>query len=212
MSECFDLFCPKCNIMVETKTILSGNTGFYNNRDESPMIDEEYSGDIYLVSLCKRCNQPFLIQQHLYGVGGEFETITEENLLYPCSNNSLVKSLPDQIKKAYEDAKNSFGASIYQASALMCRRVIEIVCKLHNAEGHSLYKKLEYLENNRIIDSKLLQWAHAIRNLGNDAAHDLDYIASKEDAKDILDLTEAILLYVYSLNELFEKYEERRKS
>ncbi|QPL55161.1 DUF4145 domain-containing protein [Vibrio navarrensis] len=50
-----------------------------------------------------------------------------------------------------------------------------------------------------------------IRALGNDAAHAITANVSKEDAKDCLDLTEALLIYIYSLGHRFEEFELRRQ-
>ena len=38
------------------------------------------------------------------------------------------------------------------------------------------------------IDSRLLNWAHEIRLIGNEAVHDPDTKVAKCDARDILDL------------------------
>ena len=82
--ETFDVFCPECNIQVEARVICNGSSGFssdaLNPMDE---VDAEYYGDTYSVALCRRCNSPFLIKQSLYGVPGEFETITSEAVLFP---------------------------------------------------------------------------------------------------------------------------------
>jgi hypothetical protein len=42
------------------------------------------------------------------------------------------------------------------------------------------------------------------------AAHEVEHGISREDARDILELTEAILLYVFSLDRKFRESENRR--
>jgi hypothetical protein len=44
----------------------------------------------------------------------------------------------------------------------------------------------------------------------NDAAHEVEQVISREDARDILDLTEAILIYVFSRDKKFCEFENRR--
>lgn len=75
----FDVYCPECNMLVA-----EGNGGFRSDAI-SPFdeIDTEYHGELYYVCLCRRCNQPFLIRQSLFGVPAEFETVTDEQILYP---------------------------------------------------------------------------------------------------------------------------------
>ena len=93
----------------------------------------------------------------------------------------------------------------------MCRKALEIICKNNEARGKNLFDRLESLKDMEKIDTQLLKWSHGIRAIGNDAAHDVDSSVSINDAQDALVLTEAILLYVYTLNTRFEEFEARRK-
>jgi hypothetical protein len=77
-------------------------------------------------------------------------------------------------------------------------------------EGQNLNVKLDNLQQDGHIDSRLLDWAHEIRLIGNEAAHDINIPVTKLDAKDVLEFTEAILIYVFSLTKRFEAMKERR--
>ena len=79
-----------------------------------------------------------------------------------------------------------------------------------SAAGSNLALKLGDLQAKGHIDQKLLRWAHGVRLIGNDAAHEVDQAVAKEDAKDILDLTDALLMYVFSLDKKFREFESRR--
>ena len=208
----FDLFCPRCNIMAETNVIAAGNGGF-TARGGAPILDEdsEYYGDTYYVTLCSRCNGPFLICQSLYGVGGEFETVTEEKILYPNESKIETSTIPLIIKNAYEQGLRSYSASLYEPCALMCRKCLEAICKTHGVDGKNLFERLKNLESSGTIDARLSKWSHEIRAIGNDAAHDFESQVTKEDTRDVLDFTEAILIYVYTLNSKFEEFIDRRK-
>ena len=96
-------------------------------------------------------------------------------------------------------------------SMLMCRKALELVCKLKGAVGRNLFEKLEALRAKEVIDARLLAWAQQIRLVANDAAHDAQNKVSKDDAEDVRDLTEAILLYVFSLTSRFEQFKARRQ-
>jgi hypothetical protein len=104
-SESHDLFCPKCNILVSARVIASGHGGFSSvalNPEDVP--DAEYHGDSYSVALCGRCNSPFLLKESRYGVPGEFETITESQLLYPNESRLPLDGVPEPVRHAYEQA------------------------------------------------------------------------------------------------------------
>lgn len=212
-AESFDVFCVKCNLQVEARVVAHGSGGFssdvVNPIDDT---DTEYHGDTYYVALCRRCNAPFLIRQSLYGVPGEFESVTSEDILYPSTSRLALENVPEPVVRSYEQALRCFTASSYEACALMCRRCLEALCKSFGAGGRSLFANLDWLAERGLIDTRLSQWAHGVRVIGNEAAHDTDTELSKEDARDSLDFTEALLMYVFVLNARYAAFCERRKA
>lgn len=209
--DAFDLFCPKCNIMVETKVIARGFGGFSDSA-ENPLDESEteYHGDSYVVALCRRCTGPFLVREALYGVTGEFETIADEVVLFPASAAPKLEGLPDSVSRSLGQAHRSFATASYDACALMCRRALEAVCRALSAKGNNLAQQIADLQTGGHIDTKLLRWAHGVRLVGNEAAHDVETAVTPEDARDILDLTEALLMYVFTLDSKFRAFEARR--
>jgi len=92
----------------------------------------------------------------------------------------------------------------------MSRKCLEAVCKILGAKGRDLNARLGELHEAGHIDSRLLDWAHQVRLIGNEAAHDIDVPVTKQDARDVLDFTEAIMIYVFSLTKRFESLKRRR--
>ena len=113
--ETFDVFCPTCNILVEAKVIARG-FGKYRSDAVSPVdeVDCEYHGDHYSVAICRRCNGPFLVREALFGVPGEFETVTDEVVLYPTAGGPRIEGLPDSIGRAVTQAHRSFATASYR--------------------------------------------------------------------------------------------------
>jgi len=207
----FDVFCPQCNILVEARVIAHGHGGF-RSKAANPVdqVDSRYCGDLYSVCLCRRCNQPFLVRQSVRGVPAEFETITEETVLYPSESKLLPEELPESVKTAYDQAAHSLHASLFEPCVLMCRKCLEGVCKVLDAKGRDLSIRLRRLHDAGHIDCRLLNWAHQVRLIGNEAGHDTDAPVTREDARDVFDFTEAILIYVFSLTKRFESLQKRR--
>jgi hypothetical protein len=201
-------------MLVAARVVAEGNGGFRNDAVSTfgDEIDTEYHGEHYCVCLCGRCSQPFLIRQSLFGVPAEFESITEEKILYPNEKKLPIDGVPNTIKSAYDQAARSFSASLFEPCVLMCRKCLEATCKNLGTKGHDLNSKLQGLFDGGHIDSRLLNWAHEIRLIGNEAAHDPDTKVTKRDARDVLDFTEAILIYVFSLTSRFEAFRARRAS
>ena len=207
----FDVFCPECNILVAARVVAEGNGGFRSEAINS--IDEiggEYHGEHYYVCLCGRCDQPFLIRQSRFTVAGDFDTVTDEKTLYPDERKLPLDGVPNMIESAYDQAARSFSASLFEPCVLMCRKCLEVTCNNLGVKGRDLSSKLQGLFDGGHIDNRLLGWAHEIRLLGNEAAHALDTKVTKRDARDVLDFTEAILIYVFSLTSRFKAFRARR--
>jgi hypothetical protein len=207
----FDVYCPECNILISARVVADGNGGFHSNAvNPDDEVDAEYQSKHYFVCLCGRCNQPFFICQSLYGVPAEFETVTDELVLCPSIKKLPLDGAPPIIRSAHEQAVRSFSASLFEPCVLMCRKCIEATCKILGAKGRDLNARLQSLFDAGHIDSRLLNWAHEIRLMGNEAAHETSITISKRDARDVLDFTESILIYVFSLTARFEKFRARR--
>lgn len=71
--------------------------------------------------------------------------------------------------------------------------------------------RLAELKDNGHIDTPLLNWAHGVRLVGNEAPHDVETAVTAEDVRDILEFTEAIIMYVFTFDEKFRSFEARRR-
>lgn len=209
--ESHDVFCPKCNILVNAPVIASGNTKLRSSAlSPEDIPDAEYECDRYYVAVCRRCGSPFLIREARFGIPAEFETLTERQVLYPTETRLPLEGVPASVRRAYDQAKQSFTASLYEPCALMCRRCLEATCKFLGANGRDLNARLEALAASGRVDTRMIKWGHGIRLLGNEAAHDPESKVSVEDARDVLEFTEALLIYIFALNHRYTQFERRR--
>jgi len=62
-----------------------------------------------------------------------------------------------------------------------------------------------------IIESRLFEWADTLRISGNEAVHDLAVTVPADDARDILEFTNALLEYMFTFKDKFEQYKKRQK-
>jgi hypothetical protein len=92
----------------------------------------------------------------------------------------------------------------------MCRKTLEGVCAAHGVNQKSLMESLRDLREKEMIDDRLFEWSDALRSAGNEAAHDVKVIVSRNDAWDILDFTNAIVDYLFSYRDQFEQFRARR--
>jgi len=92
----------------------------------------------------------------------------------------------------------------------MCRKVLEQICLVQNASGKNLAQMIDALKASGVIDKQLYEWADELRLAGNQAAHDVDANLDSTDAGDLLDFTEALAEYIFTLRKKFEEFQLRR--
>ena len=109
------------------------------------------------------------------------------------------RHLPENIESFYLQAVKSLKSGNYDAAAMMSRKVLEsAVKKLNPSASSNLYKKIEALHGSGKITDDLKEWAHIIREDGNEAVHE-DAIASEEFANELISFTELFLMYTFTM-------------
>jgi hypothetical protein len=167
---------------------------------------------------CPECDVPILASQDdedaRYLGGDGSEPWGKPTRMYPePDKNQLGSAVPASIRKAFTEARSCFSnGHAYTACAIMCRKVLEGICDSHNAKGRNLAERLKYLSDHGELDKRLYDWITTLRLVGNEAAHDVKVTVSREDANDLLDLTEAVAEYLYTFRVKFEAFQERRKN
>src|ERR1035438_1505377 len=134
-----------------------------------------------------------LAVQENYGPGWESAI-----RVYPPQDKRLGRSIPTPIRQSYREAVLCFKTKAFTASAIMCRKTLEGLCVEHGVKAGNLSRSLKELKEKGLIEGRLLEWAEALRNFGNEAAHDVRVTISAQDAKDIIVFTEALLEYVFT--------------
>jgi hypothetical protein len=92
----------------------------------------------------------------------------------------------------------------------MCRKTLEGICAAHGAAGKNLAQSLKKLRDDGTIDQRLFEWAEELRLFGNEAAHDVNVTIAPQDADDIVDFTRALIEYVFTFQERFQAFKQRR--
>lgn len=154
---------------------------------------------------CPRCGQPSLVLQNAF----DRTTWDDPYRLYPPQRKPIDPSLPSTIRSSFEEAYSCLKVKAFTAATLMCRRTLEAICREHSMSG-SLSKMLKDMREKGIIENRLFQWAEALRISGNEAAHNGENEIGGEDAKDIIEFTEALLEYLFTYRDKFDKFLQRR--
>jgi hypothetical protein len=158
---------------------------------------------------CPACASPFLATQE--EDFGEHQWQAPQRLFPPPEVNSAA-TFPKPIQQAYSEARACYRAGAYTAAAIMCRKALEAICREHGADERTLAASLKVLRERGVVEQRLFEWADALRDAGNEAAHDVSVTVSAEDASDLLDFTLALGEYLFTFRDKFEQFQKRRSA
>lgn len=141
-----------------------------------------------------------------YGSGTREDPV----ILWPQVHQQISWLIPEALRRQHAETQKCFTAKAYTATVVMVRRTLEGVCIDHGVADRSLVGMLRELRDQGKIEGRILEWAQALRVLGNEGAHYSEKPVTKEDAADALALAEALLDYLYVYAAQFEKFKARR--
>jgi hypothetical protein len=188
--------CNTCNALVDA-TVLNDYTG--SDPEDGPACK-------YSFLKCPKCSSPFLTVQENWSNSGWDDPYR----LYPLQDR-INYMYPAPIKKAFLEARSCFKTKAYTATTIMCRKTLEGICSEHKINERNLKTSLEKMKNQGIIETRLFEWADTLRISGNEAVHNLNITVTADDARDIIEFTNAILEYVFTFKDKFDQYKERQK-
>lgn len=114
--------------------------------------------------------------------------------------SSIPDHLPDVVARAFRQGETNLAVEDHaEAAATMFRRALDTGLKIRFPDyDGNLYPKIKKLADDHVIPSSLADWAHEVRGIGNDGAHDLQG-CSQGDAEAARDFVDAVLRYLFSL-------------
>lgn len=106
---------------------------------------------------------------------------------------------PPDLGKLYEEASISYAAGAFTASGMVSRKVL-MACACHEGddEGKKFVQYVDYLLDNSIKIPKAKAAIAAIKDIGNEANHKLDFL-NQDQAKRSLQIVTYLLTALYSL-------------
>lgn len=170
---------------------------------------DDMSGRFVLLR-CNKCGSPLLIQQDNIGNEIQGDVWGVPSRLYPGEGYRASLNAPGDIRRAFEEAATCYRTRAHTAAAIMCRKTLEGICTAHGVNEGSLISSLRKMKDCGLIDERLFEWADMLRTTGNEAAHGVGTTISEADARDTLEFTNAILDYLFSYRDRFEKFKQRR--
>jgi Domain of unknown function (DUF4145) len=157
---------------------------------------------------CRECGHPMVVYEEDSPDG-----FVDPIWLYPFVEDAYTRpAIPPELQRELQEGRRCFAHGLYIAAVVMAGRTLEGMAFLHGiVNERTLVRSLERLREAGILDGRLVDWASELRVMRNQAAHFQGAHVSREDAADVLALTEAILDYVYVFTKRFEEFMQRRQ-
>ncbi len=132
---------------------------------------------------CVNCSSPNLVCRELWD-----ENVYEEfKVVFPREDTSLPFDTPDPVASAFRDATKHLESETYPSCLNMCRKAIEIMCKIKlkipptDKRGFDAIYNL--LVKKRIFNATIRKCLSGLRYEGNDATHNWERFVSKNEAE-----------------------------
>lgn len=109
-----------------------------------------------------------------------------------------TNELPGQTRTIYFEVLSSLNEELPILTAIGIRSLIESICREKTYSWKNLYKGIEALGVNGILSFTEVEFLHACRFLGNNAAHEI-IAPSKDQLLSALDIVETLLKSIYVL-------------
>lgn len=175
--------------------------------------DEPQEQSRYRLVRCLNCGSPSVFRADLEQWWGTNQwDFGESRLLYPEPAKLLSAAIPEKLRANMQEAQRCLDAFAYTAAAMVVRRSLELLAGEYQIKERTLAKSIAKLRDEKHIDERLFFWADELRLAGNDAAHEIDQETDEQTARDMFQLVEAILDYVYVIQERYEEFKTRRLS
>ncbi|WP_170246041.1 DUF4145 domain-containing protein [Methylobacterium gnaphalii] len=167
---------------------------------------------------CPACNRPVgAVVQHKEGAAAHVQSPQEADRLLkseselsvlgyvvtelypPPPEPRIPDHLPEDCERAFAQAERAFARKDTDAAGMMYRKSLEAAFKIvyPTAKG-SLQARINALVKSHELPTAIGEWAHEVRAIGNDAAHEVDTL-SEQDMIAARGFVDAVLRYAISL-------------
>ncbi|MDR3158606.1 MAG: DUF4145 domain-containing protein [Zoogloeaceae bacterium] len=119
--------------------------------------------------------------------------------MFPASLPPVApQGTPDPIARTYIEAENNLKQGNFATCEMLCRKVLDTATKRLKPEIPGFFARIESLLSDGTITPAMAEWAHIVRQDGNEAVHS-EEPATEQSARELTGFTEMFLMYAYSL-------------
>jgi hypothetical protein len=142
------------------------------------------NGRIYI---CHKCHRPTFIDVNFNQYPG------------PKIGTSVKHITDKNVEDLFNESRSCFSVGAYTSTVMCCRKLLMNIAVSEGAkEGKYYAEYIDYLDSKNFIPPKGKKWVDAIRELGNEANHEIKS-KTKDEAERIINFTETLLRFNYEL-------------
>jgi hypothetical protein len=119
---------------------------------------------------------------------------------YPIAKKPAApQHVPTNVASFYLQGEDNVARGHFDASGAMFRKALDTALKAIHPEGKGvLARRIDNLPVETGVTPAMKQWAHEIRHLGNDAAHDEEPFSEAESVS-LMEFTRLFLTFAFTL-------------
>lgn len=158
---------------------ISSNVGYHASKVEG--TNRSFFGNIYI---CHYCGKPSFILAGINHPGASF-------------GNPVQHIEHPEVNTLYDEARSCMKVNAYTSAVMCCRKLLMNIAVSEGAKkGESFTYYVDYLANENHVPKRAKDMLDAIRNLGNEANHEI-YPKSATEAELAIKFVEMILKFMY---------------
>lgn len=144
------------------------------------------------IYLCPHCNAP-----NVYDSDGK--------AILSSLTGKEIKKLPENIKNVYDEVRKCMQSNSFTGAVMLMRKIIMNIAVHEGAEKNKNFAEyIDYLCDNGIVHKKSKNKADSVRELGNNANHEIEN-RTQEEAQNCFEFIELLLMANYEFADAGEE-------
>ncbi|WP_063808518.1 DUF4145 domain-containing protein [Burkholderia cepacia] len=217
-NEHTQLLCADCRVVTRHKVLAKVESTYQEWVSDHNSVDTWLTHEIVVCGGCgdisvKKSTQ-FSEDWDVDDHGNPYYRVDID--IYPPRSNvgnnlRTEKGLPESIINIYLESCRAFDLELYVMAGFGLRAIVETICKDKEVGGKNLFEKIDGMEKAGLITADGTKVLHQLRNMGNDAAHELK-AHSKRELTAAFEVVEYVLKGVYIIPEQAKLLPNRKVS
>lgn len=174
---------------------------FYEHDEHAADNSREGWYYTYVLGICQGCDHASFLVYRSRSQSGEQDPFA----IYP-SSDVAPQHMPSRVEKLYNEACETQGISL-EGAGMLFRKTLE--ASLHTDDNLKLIARIKRAAKRQKITPAMEEWAHHIRVVGNETAHEIEDFTPEEIAE-LQEFTRLFLMYLFTLPRMMKDAKARR--